>query len=356
MKVDLKREIAVRAEKAYKFIHENLPHELASSALAEGAWHYLERGGKGLRPALLMLCCGAVGGDEEKAVPAAAAVEVAHNWTLVHDDIMDRDEIRRGRPTVHALLRQKALARGLPPEEAEHYSISMALTAGDLMHAWSVLLCLKSVEKGVPPEVALAVARKLEEALVRVIEGQALDLDLSRRPLDEIGEEEVLEMMRLKTAALLRFCAEAGAMLGKSSPHADFPEARALSDFAENCGLAFQMRDDLLDLFGSEEETGKPVGSDTKEGKRTLLVMSAYRSLGDEERGRLAELLGNSDLDSEGVEEFRSLVERSGAREEMEGRARHLASRAEEALGSLPSTPQREALSALARFVVERER
>lgn len=354
--IDLEREIASRSERAYDFIRENLPWELSSEALSACAWHYLRGGGKGLRPALLMLCCGAVGGDERRAVPAAASVEVAHNWTLVHDDIMDRDELRRGRPTAHAFLREKARGRGLPLEEAEHYGLSMALTAGDLMHAWSVLLCLKLADWGVPSEVVLAVVGRLERAMAEVIEGQAMDLDLSRAPLKEVDREEVMEMMRKKTASLLEFCATAGAMIGKGRVDDDFPEARALSLFARKCGLAFQLKDDLLGLFGSEEEIGKPVGSDIEEGKRTLLVVEAYKSLDGPRRERLEALLGKKGLSPEELEEFRDLVEQSGSRERVERVAQALAEEGKGALRALPESPQKMALEGLAEFVVSRGR
>lgn len=303
-----------------------------------------------------MLCCGAVGGEEERAIPAAAAVEVAHNWTLVHDDIMDRDQIRRGKPTVHVIACQIAQEEGLASKKAEHYGLSMALSSGDLMHAWSVLLCLKLREKGLSPEVTLSVAERLERAIAQVIEGQALDLDFARRPLEKIDEKEPWGMVYKKTVSLFEFCAVAGAMIGKGREEDDFPEAEALRKFGRSLGVAFQLKDDFLGIFGEEEELGKPVGSDVEEGKRTPLIVHAYYYLHGRERRRLKTLLGRKGLTKEELEEFRGLVMMTKGMRKIERVMFMEMDFALSALKKIPESPQKEILEEMACFAVMRTR
>src|SRR5688572_2139855 len=154
--------------------------------MREAILSYVTQRGKGLRPALLMLACGAVGGDEDQAVPAAASVEVFQIWTLVHDDVIDRDKTRRGHPTVHARFEDAAVKQmGLTADEAAHYGTSVAILAGDLQQSWSYALLCDLTNRGVPaPLVIELVARMATSLTPQLMEGEMLDVQFSLRTRD----------------------------------------------------------------------------------------------------------------------------------------------------------------------------
>ena len=243
----------------------------------DAIYSYIERRGKALRPLLLLLSCGAVGGDELQALPAAAAVEVFHTWTLVHDDIIDRDDTRRGNATVHADYRSKAESdHGLTGEEAAHYGRTVAILAGNSQQSWAFALMADLRNRGVAPGVVLELIDRMATWLTpRLLEGEMLDVQFALTPFTGLTEDEVLDMLTKKTAALLEFAAWCGARIGMG----DDPQAEGfgqLGRFAALCGTAFQLHDDLLGLTANEAALGKPIGSDIREGKRTLLM---YRAL-----------------------------------------------------------------------------
>ncbi len=156
--------------------------------LRRAVYAYLERPGKRLRPAVLLLSCGAVGGDEQVAVPAAAAVELFHTWTLVHDDLIDHDAKRRGGPSVHELGRQLGQNElGLDAQRSVVYGGDLAILAGDVQQAWSVCLLAELASRGVAPEVVLALMTRLESHVINhLIGGELLDVQFSCRPLDRL--------------------------------------------------------------------------------------------------------------------------------------------------------------------------
>jgi len=222
-------------------------------------------GGKGVRSALCLLGCQAAGGDPVSAAPAGAALELIHGFTLIHDDIADQDELRRGRPTVWAL-----------------WGVGQAITAGDAMYALANLAVERADPRQVPAEIALAVMRDLNEAILQVCEGQQLDLSYQGR--DDIELDEYLAMIGLKTAALFRAAASAGARIARAEDGA----ISALGGFGFQLGLAYQIRDDILGLWGHPGEMGKPVGGDLRQNKRSLPIVLALASGDAELRSRVA--------------------------------------------------------------------
>jgi len=265
-----------------------------SEDLHDAVMAYVERSGKRLRPAVLMWCCGAVGGDPDTALPAGAGVELFHTWTLVHDDIIDNDDLRRGGPSVHRLGTQMALQRhGYDVREADLYGRDLAILTGDCQHAWSVsLFC----ECKVDPAVILSIVRELETRVVNtLLEGELLDVQYSRANSANLTQDAVLKMLWMKTGALYEFCARAGAMIGLSTPDRDHPQVAALADFASECGTAFQLQDDILGLVGDPKKLGKPVGSDLREGKKTLPVLFALERAGAAEKTLIESALGNQE-------------------------------------------------------------
>ncbi|MFA4943985.1 MAG: polyprenyl synthetase family protein [Lentisphaeria bacterium] len=328
-----------------------LPTTVRPAALAEAVLAYPRRGGKRLRPALLLWSCGAVGGDPEPAWPAALAVELYHNWTLVHDDIIDGDETRRGRPACHVLLRA-ACPR---PAEAAKFGADLAILAGDIQHGWAAASLAAGHRHGVRAEVVLALLERLHGWLTpALISGEALDVEFACRPPGAVPAAALEEMMAGKTGALLQFCAEAGAMIGLDETDPAHPLAAGLGRFARQGGIAFQLIDDWLGLFGDEARLGKPVGADLREGKQTLLLALGLERLQGPDRAELLAMVGRPGLPPAAVERARALLRGCGAEAELLARARTLAAQAAAELQPLAATPYRALLAAWLDALVHR--
>lgn len=207
----------------------------------------LEMGGKRLRPVLLLLSYNLFRDDIQNALPAALAIEVFHNFTLLHDDIMDKAEVRRNHETVHKVFGENG-----------------AILSGDVMAFLSYRYLLECKSENLPETADL-----FTKTAIEVCEGQQFDMDFENR-LD-VTEVEYLEMIRLKTAVLLACGLKAGALLATSSENI----ANQLYDFGINLGLAFQLQDDLLDTFGDQTTFGKKIGGDILSNKKTFLLIKA---------------------------------------------------------------------------------
>ncbi len=323
----------------------------------DALFSYLQRRGKALRPLLLLLCCGAVGGDEDQALPAAAAVEVFHTWTLVHDDIIDRDDTRRGHPTVHAMYRSHAmLAHGHNEQDAAHYGTTVAILAGDVQQAWTYGLLADLSKRGVPlPLVLELVERMAADLTPRLLEGEMLDVQYSLMPAEALDEDRILHMLTMKTGTLLEYAAWCGVRIGLGGE----PDVSGLADrlgrFASLCGTAFQLHDDLLGLTADEARLGKPVGSDIREGKRTLLVYKALNRADRTDREFLLSVLGKSDASNADVERAIGILNTSGACDDVAALARGYVEQALSLLESLPPNEHRELLRSWALFLLARE-
>lgn len=322
----------------------------------EAIYSYISRKGKALRPVVLLLSCGAVGGDENQALPAAAAVEVFHTWTLVHDDIIDRDDTRRGRPTVHAQYRAHAAdIHHLDPEAAGHYGQAVAILAGDLQQSWAYALLGVLPERGVAPEVVLETMQRMANWLTpSLLEGEMLDVQYSLTPFEELSEEQVLNMLTKKTGALLEYSAWCGAKIGLANRADTHGWADKLGRFASLCGTAFQLHDDLLGLTAEEALLGKPVGSDIREGKRTLIVYRALRHSTPAGRRAILSALGNHGADGSMIAEALSAIHSSGAADEVRELANSYISQADAILIELPPSEYRDLLAAWAAFLLAR--
>jgi geranylgeranyl diphosphate synthase type I len=244
-------------------------------------------GGKAVRPALAFLSAEAVGAPAEVALPGAVAVELVHNFSLLHDDVMDHDLERRHRPTAWAL-----------------FGMGQAIVTGDALMIEAITTLLDPPT----PERTRATAA-LTSATARMIAGQAQDLSFASR-LD-VSTEECVAMCANKTGALLSCAASIGAILAG----ADEGAVAALAAFGLHLGLAFQAIDDLLGIWGQPEATGKPVAGDLREHKKTLPVVIALSSTGPD-RDRLETLLSNGALTDETVAMAADLVDRCGGRDE----------------------------------------
>lgn len=224
-----------------------LPLGESPKSLYDPIRYIMKLGGKRLRPMLVCLSYSMYRNDVENIIRYAAAVEAFHNFTLMHDDIMDKAPLRRGKPTVH-----------------EKYSSSTAILSGDVM-----LVKVYDMFLSLPDNKLREVIRLFNKTAAEVCEGQQMDMDFETKP--KVTESAYLEMIRLKTAVLLGFSLELGAIL------ADAPEEdrKALYDFGVNVGVGFQLMDDLLDVYADQKKFGKTVGGDIVSNKKTYLLIKA---------------------------------------------------------------------------------
>lgn len=320
---------------------------------------YVQSGGKRLRPAILQWSCGALGGDPQNALPAASAVEIFHTWTLIHDDILDRDDRRRGSQTVHERFRQIASERNsnLADRENLHYGISVAILAGDVQHGWGVTMLTELSERyGINPAVTLHLIEKLDnDVLNMLVEGELLDIQFTFQPLEALNLDIIEDMLWKKTGVLYQFCASAGGMIGLGRVEPDHPQLAALEQFASKCGLAFQLQDDLLGVIGDPAVLGKPVGNDIREGKRTALVYYAWKNAEASERELISQSLGNVHATEKEIRDVIDILERRGAIEMTRKRARTLVEEALPLLDLLPDSRHRKLLRSWGEFMISRE-
>jgi geranylgeranyl diphosphate synthase type I len=368
--IDFRSELSARRDQVYAYLDGWGGIESFRPAhMREAILSYVRRRGKGLRPALLMLSCGAVGGNEEQAVPAAAAVEVFQIWTLVHDDIIDRDRTRRGHPTVHARFADIGEAEiGLSQGEAAHYGTSVGILAGDLQQSWCYALLCDLERRGVPATLIVELVGRMASSLTpQLMEGEMLDVQFSLRSRDLLsdavsdlgttlpGGAEVLDMLEKKTGTLLEYAAWAGARIGLARNGEDPSQAERLGQFARLCGRGFQLHDDLLGLTADERVLGKPVGSDLREGKLTYIVSRGLELASAEQRNILGSVLGNSEATPSQIDTAVEVLRATGALQNTAELAQTFIEQALALLDALPPSNQRELLRAWAVYLLARQ-
>ena len=286
--------------------------------------------GKLVRPLLLLGAAGAVGGDWTSLLPAALAVEYLHVATLIHDDVIDNDELRRGRPAVHA-----------------RYGMADALVTGDLL----ILTMFSTLsECNRRPAATLEAARVLAVAGADVCRGQAREAELVGDPAGEVADYE--QMVALKTGALFRGACRAGAILGDGSPE----HVEAITRYAERVGVAFQIHDDLLPYLTGPNRTGKPKTSDIGNLRPTFPVLTGYRSATPSDRRRFIEALSGRLPTEEAFRLMRELLDRTDAIARSAARAAGEIASARENLKGLPGTSGVELLGAIAEASINRDR
>jgi geranylgeranyl diphosphate synthase type II len=265
-------------------------HHPGPSGLYEPLSYLLNLGGKRLRPALCLMTCEMFGGNLQNAVAPAAAIELFHNFTLLHDDIMDNAPVRRGHPTAHV-----------------KWGSNQAILSGDAM----LVMAYKELEKidGIWFREAMA---RFSEAALQVCEGQQMDMEFELR--DDVSVEEYMEMIRLKTSVLIAATCQLGALV---SGVGEEEQLKAYS-FGLHMGLSFQLRDDFLDAFGSVDQVGKQQGGDIISDKKTyLLIRTLQRAKGDDQE-ILKSLIGNKDVKPmEKVASVKRIMKSLGVDEEL---------------------------------------
>lgn len=250
---------------------KEIDYPATPNELYEPIAYLMALGGKRLRPALVLMATDLFDGNIEDAKAPALAIEMFHNFTLMHDDIMDNAPLRRGQPTVH-----------------EKWSDSVAILSGDVMFVKAYKLMIQ-----VRPEILTGVLEVFNKTAIEVCEGQQIDMNFEVR--DEVSIEEYLEMIRLKTAVLLGGALKIGALIG----HASTENADLLYQFGENLGLAFQLQDDILDVYGDPEKFGKQVGGDIISNKKTFLLIKALELAKGEELATLQNWITKKDFTPE---------------------------------------------------------
>lgn len=284
--------------------------------------HLMTAGGKRLRPAVLLLSADAIRkGSSDGLMPAALGLEMTHTFTLIHDDIMDRDAVRRGVPTVHTL-----------------WDESTAILAGDVLYAKSFeFLCMADADDKAKVRAVVMLARGCAE----ICEGQSLDMSFERR--SDVTEAEYLEMVRKKTGALYAASAAIGGVLAGADP----VQADALYHYGLNSGISFQIQDDLIDFLTPSDESGKDRASDIREGKQTLIAIKA-REAGIDLSAYRRDLTGSE------INDLVRILEDAGVIEYVRKLALEKVETAKLALSVLPESEEKQLLLEMADFFVVR--
>ena len=266
---------------------KNLKYPQQPELLYAPIVYSLEEGGKRIRPVALLMACNLFRDEIDCAKPAALAVEVFHNFTLLHDDIMDRSDTRRGKPAVHT-----------------RWNDNVAILSGDAMMIYAYkLLC--GCDRRVLPQLL----ETFNDTAIGVCEGQQYDMDFESR--DDVTVDRYLEMIRLKTGVLLAGALKLGAICAEAQPW----QAELLYNFGINVGLAFQLQDDLFDTYGDAAVFGKPIGGDILAGKKTFLLTTALKTADAATRGELLARLHDGGMSAaEKIETVRGIYDRLGVR------------------------------------------
>jgi len=338
-------------------VKDDYPDKIEPIQLKQAVLSYPLRGGKRIRPAILMWCCGLLDGDPVHAKYAAAAAEVYHNWTLVHDDIIDEDEMRRGKPSTHIELSKFALDSFKTSKlKSKKFGVDFGILAGDLQHAWAINLLMKSTDIGVPCEVVNHLCRDLCQTLSReLISGEALDVEFSYKSIENVKSEEVERMMYLKTSALLNFCSCSGAKIALKTVDNSDKRIKKLSDFTSAMGIAFQLRDDWLGIFGNPESFGKPIGSDICSSKPTILILDTLSRLDEKNKLLLLNYIGADSLTQKEIDIIRNLIRKSGAEENILNKTDQLKFLALNSISGFPDNHYKKLLLELNDYLINRD-
>ncbi len=322
MLMTLVNEIKKRSSHVDAAIDELLP-VTRPEELYRASRYLVDAGGKRLRPAVLILAAEAVGSDLKSVLPAAVAVELVHNFTLIHDDIMDKDDIRRGMPAVHV-----------------KWGEAGAILAGDTLYSKAFEI-LSKVEN--EPARVLKCMDILSKTCTEICEGQWLDMDFETRK--KVTESEYLEMVEKKTSVLYAAAAKIGAILGGASDEV----AEALSEYGRLIGIGFQMYDDVLDMTAPEEVLGKVRGSDLMEGKHTLIVINAF------EKGVKLDIFGKGEATLAETEAAVRTLTECGSLDYVKNLAISYINEGKAKLDVLRDCPEKELLLQIADYMISRE-
>ena len=296
--------------------------------LYDASRHLPLSGGKRLRPVITMLATEALTGTYEQSMPFAAALEIMHNFTLVHDDIMDNADLRRGSPTVHS-----------------EYGLPTALLAGDCLFAISFQATLRLK---VPPTEFKTLQEQFITCIIDICEGQQEDMDFEERKI--VSEEEYMQMIKKKTAVLFALASRSAGII----THSTKEQIGALDSYGYSLGLAFQIWDDYLDMSSTAETLGKDIGNDIRNGKKTLIAVHALRNAQAEDKEILDRIFGNRNATDEEIQQVHGVFDRTGSINYAKDTAIEYNEKAKEALRVLPQSEAKEILTLLADYAIQR--
>jgi len=353
--MDVKRALASYKEKVdaklrlfFKKNRENVISVAGEPALEmlDVLEDYTLRGGKRLRPALVYYGYKCFNENPPDAViDASMSIELVQSFLLIHDDIIDRDDSRRGGPTVHKYYRELSAYTGI---DKNHFGISMALVLGDIAVALGI-----DILTGLPfePDRKLRAISVLSQTIHRVIYGETLDVISQYK--HSVNEHDVMLTHKLKTST---YTVEAPLHIGALLAGASDSELSVLTDYAIPIGQAFQLQDDILGMFGTEEKLGKPVGSDLREGKKTMLIVKALEKATPVQKQMLLNVLGKPNVSVDEVEKVRKLIIDTGSLGYSKRLASRLVTKAKNAILDAPLLDEgKEFLLSLADYLVQRE-
>lgn len=298
--------------------------------LQEASIYLTKAGGKMLRPALSLITAEAVGGQKENSLKAGSAIELIHTFSLIHDDIMDDDDMRRGMPSVHKV-----------------WGEDVAILAGDTLFSKAFETIINSNQELTSPAQINNALATVADACVKICEGQALDMGFEDR--FDVTEDEYMEMIFKKTGALIAAATKVGAIMGGASDEV----IDAMYEYGRLIGLAFQIQDDYLDLASDEETLGKPIGSDIGKGKMTIIAINGLSSAGDDSE-KLLEILKDENNSQADIDLAIEILTKCGAIEYARNLAQDSVNQAKEVLEILPDSSSKQVLSDIADFVLER--
>jgi geranylgeranyl diphosphate synthase type I len=292
------------------------------SGLYEASRHLVDSGGKRLRPSMLLLAAEAAGGEAAALAPAAVSIELIHNFTLIHDDIMDNADVRRGRPAVHKL-----------------WGESGAILAGDTLYSKAFqVLGMTPAEPG----RILGAMNMLSRTCTAICEGQWLDMEFESR--DRVSEAEYMEMIEKKTGVLYGASAGMGAILAGASTEV----VLAMDLFGRLTGMGFQLQDDVIDLTTPEKVSGKRQGGDLIEGKKTLIIIHALAN------NFSVQVFGKKEATTDEIQQSISILQKSGSIDYARSRAEEMVAQGKKALQVLPDSDAKTTMLELADFMIRR--
>lgn len=346
---DFKKKIDPEIE---KYMDEIIRKAKEKDAFVTDALKYVKKtllaGGKRLRPAFMYYgYLAAGGGEKEKILKASVSVELIHTYLLIHDDIIDSDLMRHGIDTMHYHYRKigKRMFLGSDPRQ---FGDSMGIIIGDMVSALGNQVLFQSSFR---PERVIKALNRLQDVVSLTVIGQSQDVGLGYKKKGT--ELEVMKMYENKTA---RYTIEGPLHLGAILAGADKKLLDALSRYSVPIGIAFQIQDDILGIFGTEKKLGKPVGSDIKEGKQTVLIVKARELANSKEKVVIKNVLGKKDLSLREIENFRKVIIDTGALDYAKNMARNLIAKGKKALeGATINKEAKEFLLGIADYMINRE-
>jgi len=327
----IQEQLLETAEPVNTFI-DTLLMERKPSQLYAASRHIISAGGKRLRPFLTIKSCEAAGGKMKDAISFAAALEILHNFTLIHDDVMDHDVLRRGKPTVHA-----------------RYGEPMAILAGDLLFAKVYQSVLDYAPAHLFSDDIVMSLQKMTDAIIVLCEGQALDVSFPKAT--DVSEDDYIFMIGAKTSALFKACSEVGAIAAGASNEI----ISSLGSFAWDAGIAFQIVDDILGITADESKLGKPVGSDIREGKKTIIMIHALKNANNEQRAVLMDAMRGEKSTHDEIDSAVQVLKELGSIEYARRTASKYLENAIRSIDKLEDTPAKRQLIELVNYFVQRE-